>query len=128
MLNSTDGNIAEARILNSFSTAKIITTFSTLRVSTKPITAKIANVLVLDSGDSGGGNDDDMSITYSFTANDLVDGKITKTHNKNKYVDVSVFDESGTEIMVGLDILNLNQVVIDLGRAIPTGVWRVLID
>lgn len=108
--------------------AKLLEIPATFSIKSKYLTAKIANVIVLENGDSGGGDDENMSITYNFTAADLTDGKLTKTHNRNRLVDVSVFNDAGKEIMVGVDVLNLNQFTLDLRRATVNGVWKILVE
>lgn len=69
------------------------------------------------------------SYTQTFTSADVVEGKITVTHNLNqKLVMAAVFDNSDSQVMpTGFRLLNANQVEFDVTAHVITGTWSLII-
>lgn len=89
------------------------------------IDAKVLdNVVFIEVGEGG----DDMALMFPISSSDLVAGKLLRTHNFNRDVDVSVFDSGGREQSVGVTRINLNQVEIDFLRVGTFANWRLLIE
>jgi hypothetical protein len=119
----TPALIANTRIR--FLKAEIINKyFCDVNIIVDKIKAKIINLIVLDDG-----GDDTDSIIFNFSNNDLVSGKLRRTHNFQKLaIDVSVFDNINKEVMIGVEIIDLNTIELDFSRANITGVWKLLIE
>lgn len=95
------------------------------KIKNSLIGSEIIDKLVIYYDDNSNMN----SVIFNFTASDLVNNKLTKTHNLNKtLVDVSVFDNTDTEVMVGLNIINNNSVELDFSRVTVTGTWKLMIE
>ena len=107
----------------------IMETYNSASVIEANTSATIADILVIETGGDGGDPDMPQSITFSFSAGDIADGRLIKTHNFNKsVVDVSVIDSNNKEVMVGLEILSPNAIALDFTRVQVNGIWKVLIE
>lgn len=83
----------------------------------------------LDS--STGGGSGDTSRLFTFSNGDLdVNGNRTFHHNLGtEYVDISVFNQNGLEIVPDSVIYQLNSVIVNLKGFQPlTSFWRCLIE
>lgn len=115
---------AKVSIKSSLIHFKLETKKITLKILENKLSAKIVEVVVIESGVS-----DINSISFTFTQNDIVDNKLTKYHGLNSpIVDVSITDNMNNEIMLGLHIINTNNVEIDFTRVQVIGTWRCLIE
>jgi hypothetical protein len=87
------------------------------------LSAKIIKIFRLDSGVS-----DLDSKTFSFSANDLTNGKYKVSHGLNtKALDVTVIDHLGKEIEVTSQV-DTTFVEIDLNRCTITNNWTLLVE
>lgn len=76
-------------------------------------------------GDSSNVN----SVIFSFTQDDIVNGKLIRTHNLNSpIVDVSIIDNNGVEIMTQHRVLNDNSVESDFSNVVVNGTWKILFE
>lgn len=76
-----------------------------------------------------GSSDDVNSVIFNFTQDDIVGGKLTRTHNLNSpIVDISIIDQNGVEIMTQHKILNNNTVESDFSNINVVGVWKILFE
>lgn len=99
----------------------------------RKITAKVSDVLIVQNTqpiDSGGEvPTTDPSVTFDFTANDVVNGKFKKYHGfDTRNVTVTVFDNLGVEIDTGVSVVDSNTIEIDLSRATIYGNWSLNIE
>lgn len=68
------------------------------------------------------------SIEFTLTANDLINNKLIKFHGLNSVVDVTVFDNLGTNVGIGIEIIDDDRVQLDFQRLVVNGIWKVLIE
>lgn len=91
-------------------------------------TAKIVDVIVIEKGGEGGG--EEVVTVIPFTQNDLTNGQLIKLHGLNRrVVSVTLTNPSGLEFEARVNNLNDNtRVLIDLTRFEPLqGTWFLTI-
>lgn len=86
-------------------------------ISQQPLTVSGGNV-----------STNDQPKVYYFTANDLVNERITRNHNFNTdVVDVTVYDSNGR--MIGCDVsITRTTVTLNLTRVTVIGTWKMLVE
>ena len=93
--------------------------------NTNPIKATISKVIFTSFPPQ---SSDKMSVNFYFTSSDLTNNKLTKYHGFNSVVDVSVFDATGEEVEVSVDVSDPMRVTIDLGRLQVENTWQIKIE
>jgi hypothetical protein len=87
-----------------------------------------AKLIELLSIDSVGGMVSSKSTIFPFVSNDLVNGKLKKTHGwATTAIDVTVVDNLGREIEFSSTVSSMD-VEVDFSRATITGTWQLLLE
>lgn len=98
---------------------------STPKLTQRFISSKLIEVIQISGGQTGGTV---TSISYTFTTNDLVNRKLTKTHSYGtNELDITIIDNLGKEIEFS-SVVTATTVEVDFARANITGNWKLLIE
>lgn len=103
--------------------AKCLDFISNVYAKIKCISAKRLDFVYI------GSSDEVKSVIFNFTQDDIIGGKLIRTHNLDSpIVDVSIIDSNGIEIMTQHIILNNNTVESDFSSINVIGTWKILFE
>ncbi|NJM20428.1 MAG: hypothetical protein HC907_17820 [Richelia sp. SM1_7_0] len=118
--------MTKSAIVNEGIKANIVDSTGGGKISDNYISAKIADVIIIETGNGGG---EELVTVIPFTNADLVNGQLIRLHGLNRrVVSVTITNQDGLEFEPSINNLNDNtRVLIDLQRYNITGTWYLTI-